>query len=650
MWDSESESSAARNYDNGVLSGRHSVQTDMFQQRGQSWYVATDIPSDLLVQIGETSFHLHKLLSKCGRLDRLIYESREVDVTKVRLDELPGGAEAFELAAKFCYGTVIKLTASLITGLRCAAEFLEMTEDLEEGNLISKTEAFLNYVVLSSWKDSILVLQSCEEFSPWAENLQIVRRCSESVAWKASTDPKEVRWHYTGKSNYDSSPSRSQVLSDWWCEDVSLLRIDHFVRVITAIKVKGIRYDTVGAAIMHYATKWLHGMIKEGSSGSVEEGNSSSNGDAAGNRSGLHMIIAVNKGDHSSSPEGKHQRMIIESLISIIPPQNDSVSCSFLLRLLRIATMVNVTPALVTELEKRVGMQLEEATMADLLIPSYNRSETMYDVDLFQRILEHFLIQEQMEISSPGKTIMGKREGGSASSDMNAEMRVAKIVDGYLTEVSRDKNLSLTKFQVLAEALPESARSCDDGIYGAIDSYLKAHPMLSEHERRRLCRVMDCQKLSKDACTHAAQNERLPLRVVVQVIFSEQIKISNVLAKEPGKPPYHPIIQNRKTLLEETPQSFQDGWATAKKDINRLKFDLETVKTKYIELQHEMESLQRQYDKVTKLKQQSAWSSGWKKLSRMTKITTIDNMGFGFHGNNEQTSVKTPRTRRYSVS
>ena len=28
---------------------------------------------------------------------------------------------------------------------------------------------------------------------------------------------------------------------------------------------------------------------------------------------------------------------------------------------------------------------------------------------------------------------------------------------------------------------------------------------------------MDCKKLSMDACMHAAQNERLPLRVVVQV-------------------------------------------------------------------------------------------------------------------------------------
>ncbi|KAL7592723.1 hypothetical protein Lser_V15G34276 [Lactuca serriola] len=673
MWDSESESGAGRDYDNGVLSSnKHGVQTDRFEQRGKSWFVATDVPSDLLVQIGDFSFHLHKypLLSRSGKMNRLIYDSREVDLSKVSMDEIPGGAEAFELAAKFCYGIAVDLTATNISGLRCAAEYLEMTEDLEEGNLIFKTEAFLSYVVLSSWRDSILVLKSCEKLSPWAENLQIVRRCSESIAWKACANPKGIRWQYTGKpmkvsspswnEMKDSSPSRSPVPPDWWYEDVSILRIDHFVRVITAIKVKGMRYELVGAAITHYATKTLPGLIKEGSTGSLgEEGSSSGSGGmvVSGNwKGGLHMIVSGNKDDQFSITQTRDQRMIIESLISIIPPQKDSVSCSFLLRLLRMANLLKVAPALVTELEKRVGMQFEQATLADLLIPCYSKTDTMYDVDLVQRLLEHFLIQEQMETESPGRQSMSEKhmyDGIQRSNNSNAKMRVARLVDSYLTEVSRDKNLSLTKFQVLAEALPESARSCDDGLYRAIDSYLKAHPTLSEHERKRLCRVMDCQKLSMDACMHAAQNERLPLRVVVQVLFSEQVKISNAIAsnsvKETGDPHYQPLVQNRKTLLEGTPQSFQEGWAAAKKDINTLKFELETVKTKYLELQHEMENLQRQFDKGTKPKQQSAWTSGWKKLSKITKMNTMENNEVGGQNNVAQ-ARKAPRRWRNSIS
>lgn len=421
-------------------------------------------------------------------MNRIIYESRDPEINKVVIDELPGGSEAFELAAKFCYGVAIDLTAANISGLRCAAEYLEMTEDLEEGNLIFKTEAFLSYVVLSSWRDSIIVLKSCEKLSPWAENLQIVRRCSESIAWKACANPKGIRWAYTGRplkvsspkwnEIKDSSPSRSQpVPPDWWFEDVSILRIDHFVRVITAIKVKGMRFELIGAAIMQYATRWLPGLNKDGTGLNDEGSNSSnSNGSSGGSswKGGLHMIVAGK--DDPPTVQAKDQRMIIESLISIIPPQKDSVSCSCLLRLLRMANMLKVAPALITELEKRVGMQFEQATLSDLLIPTYNKSETLYDVDLIQRLLEHFLVQEQTESSSPSRQSFSDKnmyDGTQRGNAPNAKMRVARLVDSYLTEVSRDRSLSLTKFQVLAEALPESARTCDDGLYRAIDSYLK---------------------------------------------------------------------------------------------------------------------------------------------------------------------------------
>lgn len=36
---------------------------------------------------------------------------------------------------------------------------------------------------------------------------------------------------------------------------------------------------------------------------------------------------------------------------------------------------------------------------------------------------------------------------------------------------------------------------------------------------------MNCQKLSLEASTHAAQNEKLPLRVIVQVLFFEQLRL-----------------------------------------------------------------------------------------------------------------------------
>lgn len=169
---------------------------------------------------------------------------------------------------------------------------------------------------------------------------------------------------------------------------------------------------------------------------------------------------------------------------------------------------------------------------------------------------------------------------------------------------------------------------------------------------------MDCQKLSIDACMHAAQNERLPLRVVVQVLFAEQVKISTALSNPSLKDVEsftQPMVTNRKTLLEATPQSFQEGWTTAKKDVNTLKFELESVKAKYLELQNDMENLQKQFDKMLKQKHTSAWSSGWKKLSKLTKITNVQNHD---HDNSPHSNIpaapeqnrKTTRRWRNSIS
>jgi hypothetical protein len=55
---------------------------------------------------------------------------------------------------------------------------------------------------------------------------------------------------------------------------------------------------------------------------------------------------------------------------------------------------------------------------------------------------------------------------------------------------------------------------------------MQEHPGISKSERKRICKLMDCKKLSVDACMHAVQNDRLPLRVVVQVLFFEQVRVA----------------------------------------------------------------------------------------------------------------------------
>ncbi|CAN6980594.1 unnamed protein product [Brassica oleracea var. botrytis] len=81
------------------------------------------------------------------------------------------------------------------------------------------------------------------------------------------------------------------------------------------------------------------------------------------------------------------------------------------------------------------------------------------------------------------------------------------------------KQSSIFKFIALAEHLPDHARVVCDSLCLAIDIFLKVHPNMKDSEPYRLCKTISCQKLSQDASSHAAQNERLPIQIAVQVLF-----------------------------------------------------------------------------------------------------------------------------------
>ncbi|XP_048335042.2 BTB/POZ domain-containing protein DOT3 isoform X3 [Ziziphus jujuba] len=555
---------------------------DGFERKEHSWYkfISSQIPTDFTIQIQEVSFSVHKypFVSKCGYLSRLELQPSKSDFSSdIKLENFPGGSETFEIILKFCYGLPIDLNPQNVAPLRCASEYLEMTEELEDGNLISKTEAFLTFVVFSSWKDTITVLRACETLSPWAENLQIVRRCCDSIAWKASRD---------------TITEDSVNEEGWWSDEVTTLRIDHFMRIITTLRAKGTRPEIIGKCIMHYAERWLPGM-------DVEMEGLRGYGHV---KKDLQFSILSKRKEDVGIGHSKEQKAIIESLVSLLPPQHEAVSCKFLLKMLRAAMMCSASPALISELEKRAGMMLEHANVNDLLFPRYKIADqgklsnndwisspeecTMHDIDVLQRIVEYFLMHEQQQQHKTGKS------------------NVSKLLDNCLAEVAQDPNLSVTKFQVLAELLPENARICDDGLYRAIDIYLKTHPSLPEHERRRLCKTMNCEKLSLDACTHAAQNDRLPLRTIVQVLFSEQVKMRAAMQEKEAAPSGN--------------NSEQEGnHSSTDMEIKTLKAELESVKMKMIELQNDYVELLQDYEKLSnKNKHTSGWSIGWRRIKK----------------------------------
>lgn len=106
---------------------------------------------------------------------------------------MPGGAEAFELCAKFCYGVSINISAHNFVPSLCAAKLLQMNESIERGNFVGKLESFFSSCILEGWKDSVSTLLATEKLPEWSENLGIIRKCIDSIIEKVLTPLSQVK-------------------------------------------------------------------------------------------------------------------------------------------------------------------------------------------------------------------------------------------------------------------------------------------------------------------------------------------------------------------------------------------------------------------------------------------------------------------------
>ncbi|KAG6398207.1 hypothetical protein SASPL_139662 [Salvia splendens] len=464
------------------------VEANMSTKKKDLLSTAMKRTSDWFFTINSSIFYfrfesaMFPLVSKCGYLRKLVSDSSDAAVSAVDIPGVPGGADAFELAAKFCYGINFEITTENIAMLRCVAEHLEMTEDYAVGNLVARSEAYINEVALKSLAGAVSVLHSSEDLLPTAEKVKLISRCIDMVAFVACKDSQFA-------SPDPGAASSAPPAVDWWAEDLTVLRVDLFQRVLIAMMGRGFKQYALGPILMLYAQKSLRGLDIFG------------------------------KGRKKIEARQEHEkRVVLETIVSLLPRERNAMSVSFLSMLLRAAIFLETTVACRLDLEKRVATQLSQAVLDDLLIPSYSfTGDTLFDVETVQRIVVNFLEAETEEETAAAQHIPEELE------------RVTKLMEDYLSELASDRNFSVSKFTSLAELIPEHSRSTEDGMYRAIDIYLKAHPALSDMERKKVCSVMDCQKLSREACAHAAQNDRLPVQTVVQVLYYEQQRLRQVM-------------------------------------------------------------------------------------------------------------------------
>ncbi|KAI5079911.1 hypothetical protein GOP47_0005390 [Adiantum capillus-veneris] len=601
------------------------------------------LPCDLEVQVnGEQTFILSKeiLLPRCGRLlkeyrralkaHRQRQESSGITSVRMLLHDMPGGAKAFELVTRFCYnGGWMKMGPNNVALMRCAAEHLEMTEEYGAGNLLECTESFLSTIAVWSWKNTLILLNSCESLLPHAEKFGIIQLCVDSLAMKASyhgscptpnpssisspnpcsisPSPKTSASNRTRKSpkfsgnsahfnrkspSYSQSPScpcspdpccrtpgphsnspsnHGNAKHNWWCEDMSFLSMYMMERVVMALQTHCIDNKHISKVLLRYldASLLLLGY------------------------SSLSIGVEKDSVDEKTFKEyaQRVQREVSESVVRLLHHLEwASVPLKSLFELRRVSITMSASRSCRRRIEEMIGCQLHRATLDNILIPRVNardRRSCLYDVDLVLRLLKVFLQGEALDKLQAGSGHNGDLD--PVEELESAPIRaVGTLMDKYLAEVAPDSYLKASKFSKLAEALPATARETHDGLYKALDIYLQAHPRIPTEDALQVCRAVDFDKLSFDACKHVMENPRIPARISFRLLASQQEKLRAALGT--GMP------CSRRTSSEDGNQCppLATEYASVVRQNEALRSDLCSMQAKINELEKLCKGLRSQ--------------------------------------------------------
>lgn len=416
---------------------------------------------------------------------------------RVVLHGFPGGAETFELVARFCYtgGGLAVVTAANACALRCAAEFMNMAPSLAK-----LAEKALDEMPHWLWQSVVDAVRQCERLLPLAESTGVLGRVAGALlshmavvgdATPTSSSPESSAFRFScdtkSSASLFSSTARCNGSSrTWWFEDlVVVLSPGMLERLARALLARGADHGVVARFLFYYLKCRLAG--------------------------------AANAEDKAA---------MLEAVIIVIADDLDrsSVSCKGLFGILRVASPLRLAGACQDRLVAMIGRKLDHATLDNLLVqaPCSGKKTrggggSLYDVGLVLRFLEAFLREEP----EPARL-----------------KKVGALVDLYLAEVAPDPSLRPARFVELATALPPAARDCHDALYRAIDVYFQVHGRLTDEEKMKICKGINYERLSPDCCKHLARNAGFPTRAAVQALASQHAVLKGIIRHSgPMKPP-----------------------------------------------------------------------------------------------------------------
>ncbi|TVU16539.1 hypothetical protein EJB05_40109, partial [Eragrostis curvula] len=513
-----------------------------------------------------------------GRLRTMVKQEKKKMSRKealcIKLAEFPGGAEGFELVARFCYNNGrIPLCPSNLPLLHCAAVFLEMTEEVCACNLLAQAEAFVNGLFYWTWADVLTAVKSCEPFAAAADASGLLERLISALFSKITAGPETPTGGAAvgtptnrSSSSCSSSPdtagfARSSSTKtpesmkpcvgrgEWWFDDMTSLSPPTIEKVMRVLGCYGVENKNL------ILTRFL-----------------------------LHYLRAATRRPPCTEEGGGATTLagLADTAVhGVALVGGTAFSCRGLFWVLRIVTAVGLSRECRHKLERLMGLMLDQATLDDLLVSGVDGG--VYDVNLVMRLVRVFVSSEE-DADAPSQRMR----------------KVGRLIDKYLGEISPDQGLKVSKFLAVAESLPDSARECYDGVYRALDIYLESHPTLSLEDRTTLCRCLNYEKLTLEACKDLAKNRRIPPGVAVQALASQQSKLQITKhAKEgrsdPSQTPRRVVRASARTRSVD----LSDGrGGSDEKEVLRL--NLQRMQSRVVELERACKEMKGQMSKMAK--------------------------------------------------
>ncbi|KAL9690260.1 hypothetical protein QQ045_010657 [Rhodiola kirilowii] len=457
-----------------------------------SWSQETGLPACVRIRVADKLFNLHKypLYSKSGYFQKRLDESLEVELP----DNFPGGPETFEMIALFIYRSSTLIDPFNVAALRCAAEYLEMTEAYSTNSLCARLDLYLNQVVLQNWDDTLIVLHKCQLLLPWSEELLIVSRCIESLAFMACMeilDPERrreqpvVTLDALAAQAWNTDLAKEVISQDLWMKDLVALPFGFFKRIVRALRRQGMKEKHVCPIIVFYATHWL--LLSEEKD---------------------------SKPGHNCIDDELRNKAyeILQGILDLLPngeKANRTIPVGFYLALLSKSLQIGVRVDSMKKLQDQIASLLHLAHVQDFLIPG-DETES---------------VSTSKELTAM-KGIFSAFVSSSISQNLTPSPRnsvVADLWDIYLSWIGPDANMGSEKFAELIETVPISYRQTHDHLYAAMNAFLQAHKTISQEEKGAVCKYLNCQRLSQEVCIQAVQNELMPLRLIVQALFLQQL-------------------------------------------------------------------------------------------------------------------------------